>query len=334
MAELETPPPLNSLEQEPELNLLLHNTSLEEPIWRSLFQNVDEFFFPKKLPPLVLTSKPVPVREIWGFYDDYKRRGALGSTAVHILAVLAIILATYLGKRIVDVAKPKQTVVLIAPDDVPLLQPSKKLSGGGGGGGDRDKLQASQGRLPKQALDQITPPMAVVRNQQPKLEVPPTIVVPPQVHLQQPNMPDLGDPLSHLPTVASNGTGSGGGIGSGSGGGVGVGTGPGFGAGHGGGAGGGAYRVGGGVSAPKAIYSPDPEYSEEARKVKHMGVVVLWLVVGPDGKPRDIRVVRTLGLGLDEKAIEAVKNWRFEPALKDGKPVAVQVNIEVNFHLY
>jgi TonB family protein len=334
MAELETPPPPNSLEQEPELNLLLSNTTLEEPIWRSLVQNVDEFFFPKKLPPLVLTSKPVPVRDIWGFYDDYKRRGAMGSTAVHILAVLVIILATYLGKRIVDVAKPKQTVVLIAPDDVPLLQPSKKVSGGGGGGGDRDKLQASQGRLPKQALDQITPPMAVVRNQQPKLEVAPTIVVPPQVKLQQPNMPDLGDPLSHLPTVASNGTGSGGGIGSGSGGGVGVGAGPGFGAGHGGGTGGGAYRVGGGVSAPKAIYSPDPEYSEEARKVKHMGVVVLWLVVGPDGKPRDIRVVRTLGLGLDEKAIEAVKNWRFEPALKDGKPVAVQVNIEVNFHLY
>jgi len=333
MAELETPPLPNSLEQEPELNLLLSNTSLE-PIWRSLFRNVDDFFFPKKLPPLVLTSKPVPVRDIWGVYDDYKRRGAMGSTAVHILAVLAIILATYLGKRIVDVAKPKQTVVLIAPDDVPVLQPSKKLSGGGGGGGDRDKLQASQGRLPKQALDQITPPLAVVRNPQPKLEVAPTIVVPPQVKLQQPNMPDLGDPLSHLPTVASNGTGSGSGIGSGSGGGVGVGSGPGFGAGHGGGTGGGAYRVGGGVSAPKAIYSPDPEYSEEARKVKHMGVVVLWLVVGPDGKPRDIRVVRTLGLGLDEKAIEAVKNWRFEPALKDGKPVAVQVNIEVNFHLY
>jgi periplasmic protein TonB len=336
MAELETPQ--KSLEQEsltpePELNLLLHNQTLDEPIWRSLFRNIDEFFFPKKLPPLVLTSKPIPVRDIWGFYD-YKRRGALGSTVVHILAVLAIILATYLGKRIADVAKPRQTVVLIAPDDIPVLEPSKKVSGGGGGGGDRDKLQASQGRLPKQSMEQITPPMAVVRNLQPKLEVPPTIVVPPQVHLQQPNMPDLGDPLSHLPSVPSNGTGSGGGIGSGSGGGVGVGEGPGFGAGHGGGTGGGAFKVGGGVSAPKAIYAPDPEYSEEARKVKHMGVVVLWLVVGPDGKPRDIRVARTLGLGLDEKAIEAVKNWRFEPALKDGKPVAVQVNIEVNFHLY
>jgi TonB family protein len=65
-----------------------------------------------------------------------------------------------------------------------------------------------------------------------------------------------------------------------------------------------------------------------------MGTVVLWLVVGPDGKPRDIRVARTLGLGLDEKAIEAVKTWIFEPAYKDGKPVAVQINVEVNFHLY
>jgi TonB family protein len=173
-----------------------------------------------------------------------------------------------------------------------------------------------------------------VRNQQPKLEMAPTVVVPPEVKLQQPNLPDLGDPLARMPSVPSNGTGSQSGIGSGDGGGVGSGDGGGFGPGHGGGTGGGAFRVGGGVSAPKAIYSPDPEYSEEARKVKHMGTVVLWLVVGPDGKPRDIRVLRTLGLGLDEKAIEAVKNWRFEPAMKDGKPVAVQINVEVNFHLY
>jgi len=188
--------------------------------------------------------------------------------------------------------------------------------------------------LPKQSMQQITPPAAVIRNLDPKLAVAPTIVVPPDIQLQQPNMPELGDPLSHLPSVPSNGTGYGGGIGSGSGGGVGSGEGPGYGPGHGGGTGGGAFRVGGGVSAPKAIYAPDPEYSEEARKVKHMGTVVLWLVVGPDGKPRDIRVLRTLGLGLDEKAIEAVRTWRFEPAMKDGRPVAVQINVEVNFHLY
>src|SRR4249920_273190 len=96
-------------ETEPELNLLLSQTTLEEPLWKSLFQNLDEFFFPKKLPPLVLTSKPVPVRDIWGFYN-YKGRGAFASTAIHILAVAAIIGATFLGRKIVDVAKPKETV--------------------------------------------------------------------------------------------------------------------------------------------------------------------------------------------------------------------------------
>ena len=333
MPELETPQNPQALGPEPELHLLLNNQTLDEPLWKSLFRNIDDFFFPKKLPPLVLTSKPIPVRDIWGFYN-YKGRGAFGSTVIHVLAVALIIAATYLGRKIVDVAKPKETVLLIAPDDLPVLPSSKSVSGGGGGGGDRDKLQASPGRLPKQSMQQITPPMAVVRNLDPKLAVPPTIVVPPDIHLQQPNMPDLGDPLSRLPSVPSNGTGYGGGIGSGNGGGVGSGEGPGYGPGHGGGVGGGVFRVGGGVSAPKEIYAPEPEYSEEARKVKHMGVVVLQLVVGPDGNPRDIRVVRTLGLGLDEKAIEAVRRWRFDPAKKDGKPVAVSVNIEVNFHLY
>ena len=88
------------------------------------------------------------------------------------------------------------------------------------------------------------------------------------------------------------------------------------------------------MSAPRILSDPEPEYSEEARKAKYQGVCVLWLVVGPDGRPRDIKVARSLGLGLDEKAIEAVKNWKFEPAMKDGKPVAVQINVEVNFHLY
>ena len=124
------------------------------------------------------------------------------------------------------------------------------------------------------------------------------------------------------------------GIGSGSGGGVGSGRGPGVGPGWGGGIGNGAYRVGGGVSAPRALYQPDPEYSEEARKAKYQGVVVLWVIVGPDGRVHDMRVQRALGLGLDEKAMEAVKTWKFDPARKDGQPVAVQINVEVNFRLY
>ena len=332
MAELATTPDMRV--EEPELHLLLKNEALDEPLWKLLFRELDDFFFPKKLPPLVLTSKPVPVRDIWGFYS-YRGRGAFGSSVVHVLAVALIIAATYLGKKIVTVAeKQKETVVLIDPGEVPALPASKTLSGGGGGGGDRDKLQASPGRLPKQSMQQFTPPVAVIRNPDPKLPIEPTIVVPPDIKLAQPNLPELGDPMSHLPSVPSNGTGSGGGIGSGSGGGVGSGKGPGYGPGEGGGVGGGVFKVGGGVSAPKPIYSPDPEYSEEARKAKFQGTCVLWLVVGSDGRPRDIRVARTLGLGLDEKAIEAVKTWRFEPGYKDGKPVATMVNVEVDFHLY
>src|SRR5208282_1446421 len=241
MPEFETPQ--NSMGPEPELHLLLTNQTLDEPLWKSLLRNIDDFFFPKKLPPLVLTSKPIPVRDIWGFYN-YKGRGAFGSTVIHVLAVALIIAATYLGRKMIDVAKPKATVELITPDDLPVLPTSKTRSGGGGGGGDRDKLQASQGRLPKQSMQQITPPAAVVRNLDPKLAVEPTIVVPPDIKLPQPNVLDLGNPLSHLPSVPSNGTGSGGGIGSGNGGGVGSGEGPGYGPGHGGGTGGGAFRVG------------------------------------------------------------------------------------------
>jgi TonB family protein len=228
----------------------------------------------------------------------------------------------------------KQRVVGLVTDISPYipLPVSKTKAGGGGGGGDRDKLDAPKGALPKLAKDQIVPPAIVVRNENPKLVVEPTVVVPPQIKL--PTNGEMGDPLSKVIGPPSNGTGAGGGIGSGYGGGVGSGSGPGVGPGHGGGYGGGAYRVGGGVSAPKALYAPDPEYSEEARKAKYQGTVVLWLVVDASGHPQQIRVQRALGMGLDEKAIEAVKQWKFDPARKDGQAVPVMINVEVNFRLY
>ena len=227
----------------------------------------------------------------------------------------------------------QQQVVGIVTDISPYVLPaSSTKAGGGGGGGDRDKLQASKGALPKLSDQQITPPAVVVRNENPKLPVEPTVVVPPKIQL--PTTGPLGDPLSSVLGPPSSGTGSGGGIGSGSGGGVGSGRGPGVGPGYGGGIGGGIYRVGGGVSAPHTTYAPDPDYSEEARKAKYQGTVVLWVIVGADGRPHDIRIQRSVGMGLDEKAVEAVRTWRFEPARKDGQPVAVQVNIEVNFRLY
>lgn len=329
MATLEFKPP-QATGPEPELNLLMKEAP--PSLWQSLKQNFNETFFPKKLPPLVLTSKPIPVRDIWGFYN-YKKTSATLSTVTHIVVISVILLATYyLGKRVIE--KPKEEVTLIAPMDVPVMKPAKTQVGGGGGGGDRDKFQAPKGNIPKPSMEQITPPAIVVRNDHPKLAVQPTVVIPPQVKLAM-NAPNLGNPTAAMPSgPPSNGTGSGSGIGSGSGGGIGVGSGPGVGEGRGGGIGGGVFRVGGGVSAPKVVYQPDPEYSEEARKAKYQGVCVLSLVVGPDGKPRDIHVSRSLGLGLDEKAIEAVNQWKFEPAMKDGKPVAVEIAVEVSFHLY
>jgi TonB family protein len=92
------------------------------------------------------------------------------------------------------------------------------------------------------------------------------------------------------------------------------------------------FKVGGGVSAPRVIFQLEPEYTKEARQAKYSGTCVLQLVVGVDGLPRDITVTRSIGLGLDEKAVEAVRRWRFEPAMKDGKPVAVLISIQMAFH--
>jgi TonB family protein len=98
--------------------------------------------------------------------------------------------------------------------------------------------------------------------------------------------------------------------------------------------GGGVYSVGGGVSAPIPIYKPEPAYSEEARKAKYQGTVVLWITVDAAGGVTDCRVVKPLGLGLDEKAVETVRTWKFKPALRSGTPVPVRVMVEVSFRLF
>jgi TonB family protein len=92
-------------------------------------------------------------------------------------------------------------------------------------------------------------------------------------------------------------------------------------------------RVGGDVTPPRVLLKTDPEYSEEARAAKYVGTVVLYLQIFPDGSPQNIRVVKGVGLGLDEKAVEAVSHWSFKPGTKEGQPVAVEAHIEVNFKL-
>lgn len=323
----------NTPSQEPELRLLIADSQFEEPLYKHLFREIDEFFFPKKLPPLKLESKPEPVKDIWGFYS-YWKVGALGVAGYYSLLILVIVLTVVIGRRVVAVvAAPKPIVALVDPNDIPALKPSKTQVGGGGGGGDRDVLQATKGKLPKFSLQQLTPPVVVIRNDHPKLIAEPTIIIPPQVQLASNNMPNLGDPMAHA-VLPSNGTGSGGGIGTGSGGGVGSGTGGGFGPGEGGGTGGGIFRMGSGATPPRAIFSPEPEFSEEARKAKYQGVCTLGVVVDAQGRPTNIRVLSSLGMGLDEKAIAAVKTWRFEPAMKDGHAVRFEIAVEVDFHLY
>ena len=304
---------------------------VEEPWYKSLFQNIKEAIHPPKLPPLELTSKPVAVKDIWGLYGN-KKSSFMMSTGFQV--VVAILLFTVASSKAVQ-EKAKEIVRLTIPVDLappPLAPPKKQLMGGGGGGGDRSLLPASKGRLPKPALRQFTPPMAVVNNPNPKLVMEPTIIAPPDVTLPNVNMAQYGDPLAKI-GPASNGPGSGGGIGSGSGGGVGPGKGGGYGPGEGGGIGGGVFRVGGGVTAPALLYKVEPEYSEEARKAKYQGTVLLYIQVDPSGKATNLRVLHSLGLGLDEKAMEAVKKWKFKPGVKDGKPVTVEAQIEVNFRL-
>jgi TonB family protein len=92
-------------------------------------------------------------------------------------------------------------------------------------------------------------------------------------------------------------------------------------------------KMGPNMSPPRVTYSPPAEFSEEARAAKYQGTCILKLIVGADGNPRNIRVINSIGLGLDEKAMEAVRTWKFKPALKDGKPVAVEIAVEVDFHL-
>ncbi len=322
-------PPVNpAVNPEPEVNFLLP-TEVEEPFFRSLLRNIKEFIHPPKLPPLEVTSKPVAVKEIWGFYGGQGKRAGMTSFLVHV-AVIALLFLLGTNKAVQQVVK--QQIDLIAPDIAPYKPTIKKdAMHGGGGGGDRSPTPVSKGKLPKLANRQFVPPM-ISHVENPKLVMDPTLIMPPDTNIPKVDSPNLGDPLAKS-GLASNGFGSGGGMGSGRGGGIGPGSGPGFGPGSGGGMGGGAYRIGGGVSPPSILYKVEPEYSEEARKAKFQGTVLLFVVVDEKGNPRDIKILRPLGLGLDQKAVEAVEKWKFTPGKKDGKPVPVQAQIEVNFRL-
>src|SRR6266700_3781366 len=248
-------------------------------------------------------------------------RSFLVSFASHAALVLLIASGIFVGVG-PSLRKSPLTSELMFPVD----------GHGGGGSGDRSVAPATKGTPPKFSDQQVTPPAIVVRNLDPKLPFQPTVVGPPDIRLPQSNQ--IGDLMSSNIVLPSNGSGGGGAAGNGLGTGLGSGTGIGVGPGSDRSTGGGVFSPGRGIIAPRTIYDPEPEYSEEARKLKQQGTVVLSLIVDPQGRARDIHLVRSLGMGLDERAIEAVKKWKFEPGKKDGLPIRVQVNVEVNFRLY
>lgn len=268
-------------------------------------------------------------------YGTYAARPSNFAVSLGMHAVaLALILSSGLWLSRRQVQQELRTAFSNTSEYVSITPDVARTLHGGGGGGDRDKVAAPHGSLPKLAMQQITPPEVAVRNEHPKLTAEPSVAMPPSVHLADNHLPNLGNPVFSVIGPRSNGIGASGGIGDGRGGGIGSGAGGGVGPGLGRGYGGGVFEVGGGVSAPSPIYKPEPEYSPEARQAKLQGTVILSLVVGPDGRTRGIRIARSLGMGLDERAVEAVRQWRFEPAKKDGAPVPVAVDVEVSFRLF
>jgi len=281
-------------------------------------------------------QKGVDIPDIWTKDTQFSRVQAL-SLAIHVV-VLVLILVPLLP----EIMSPHTTQArnyTVTPLDglspyVPKLPAGGKKAGGGGGGGEHNPIPASRGRLPKASYTQLAPP-SVHPPANPRLQVPATILAVPDIKLQSPNLPNYGDPMAKLITD-SNGPGGGGGIGTGQGTGVGSGDGAGFGPGHGWNTGGGYPSAGtGGYGIPECLFCPQPQFSDEAVKSKYMGTVTLQAIITADGRATDIHVVQGAGMGLDEKAIEGVRTWRFRPAVgPDGKPATVRQTIEVTFRLY
>lgn len=306
--------------------MLLEQSSQFRVFWR----NLQDAVVPPKLPPLKLTSKPIPVRPLWA------RNRQLDRTQIASIVAHAILLLLIAGPVWWHTAQPKEPVMVVMDISpyLPRLPAGKEIAGGGGGGGEHQPEPATQGKIPRWSMTRITPPLLTPRNLTPKLVAEPTLLGPPELQVSSSDLANFGDPLSGL-LSDSAGPGGGGGIGTGSGGGIGSGTGGGLGPGSGGGTGGGAFRPGiGGVGFPTCIYCPAPQYSEDARKAKYQGTVVLQVIITSDGRATDIQIIKGPGLGLEDRAVEAARTWRFKAAIgPNGRPVATITLIEVNFRL-
>jgi TonB family protein len=264
--------------------------------------------------------------------------GLLTSAGLHAVAVAILIVGSLALFQTTDVESheppaPVRLVYFMTPGP----------GGGGGGGGVKIPLPTRRAQRKAPEIKKVSSPVPEVQPPppppEPKPDPPPAPPPPPVV--QAPVVPKPADPVeakgdpspAPKPPVSDQGSGSGGGAGTGAGRGVGEGDGPGLGPGSGGGEGGGPYRPGSGIEPPQLLREVKAGYTDDARRRGIEGEVVLEIVVRRDGSVGDVRVRRGLDRGLDQRAIDAVRQWRFSPATRRGAAVDVIVEVGVEFKL-
>ena len=303
----------------------------ETPIWAGLYENIHDLLFPRRLPPLELTSTPIPISDRLAIRTN---PWAVGTSTMVNGGILALVI--FMGMRDFFYPHPKPNPVAgIDLSELRLLMSRTALAArGGGGGGSNQHIDPIVGRLPRFDNTPLMPP-AVPVIPKPLLEIDPALAISPQIKLpDNPALMNIGVNKSTNVTLDSYGPGTRAGIGAGADGGLGPDHGAGVGPGFDRGIGGEVYRPGGDVSAPTIITAPEAEFSDEARRAKYQGVCIIGLIVDAQGNTRNLHVVRSLGMGLDQKALDAVQLYKFKPAKKNGKPVPVTILVQVNFRLY
>jgi len=286
----------------------------QEGLLRSIWNGLWDLVSPSMAPPLVLESQPIAVVDRMVVKRSYRATG--WAVLAHCFLILVL---GYAATTRIHLAAPvdlRTTALADPPQSLPKAHTM-------GGGGQRGPTPVTKGTPPKFAEEQIVPPKAPPLIE-PKIRIEPTLEVQPDVKMAS-SLPQIG--MASSPLVGlSLGDGKGTGLGRGDGSGIGVGSG--------GNVGGGVKEVGGGVSAPVLVYGFEPEFSEEARKAKFSGNVMVNLWVDEKGSPSHVHVIRAVGMGLDERAVAAVKLYRFKPAMENGKAVTVEMNIEVTFSIF
>jgi TonB family protein len=256
------------------------------------------------------------------------RNATLASILVHVAFVLLVLFA---------IANPPTPSAMRTPERLPSDIVWLDVPGpGGGGGGGGNKSPEPPRKAELQGAEKVTVPVEKPKVEVAKAEPPPPKIEIPAMQTAT-GVVEIPGMVSNLPTpgVPSQGSGVGGGAGTGKGTGVGPGQGSGLGEGFGGGTGGGWYRPGNGVEPPVPLHEEKPQYTAGAMRAKVQGIVEVEAIVMTDGSVGQVQIVRSLDdrWGLDDKAVEAVKRWRFRPGTRMGKPVAVLVNIELTFTL-